>query len=110
MLSDQVSLLISADRLVSRDPGCPVVVDGTGTSYALAHGQSALTSGQVPAVAAVWQRAFSAAQYVVLTPYNPLRIAWTPSLRAYLASHFTLASGSWSPLRVYVRTGLARNG
>ncbi len=61
-------LLISANRLVSAVPGCPVVVDGTGTSYALGHGQSALTAGSVPAVAAVWRRAFGAAQYVVPDP------------------------------------------
>ena len=106
VLSDQVSLLISANRLVSAVPGCPVVVDGTGTSYALGHGQSALTAGSVPAVAAVWRRAFGAAQYVVLTPVNRLRIAWTPQLQAYLHEHFTQARGSWSPLRVYVRNGL----
>jgi Dolichyl-phosphate-mannose-protein mannosyltransferase len=110
VLSDQVSLLISANRLVSAVPGCPLVVDGTGTSYALAHGQSALTSGNVPAVAAVWRRAFSAAQYVCLTPYNRLRIAWTPRLEAYLHSHFTLASGPWSPLQVYVRNGRRLRG
>jgi alpha-1,2-mannosyltransferase len=110
VLSDQVSLLISANRLVSAVRGCPVVVDGTGTSYALAHGQSALTSGNVPAVAAVWQRAFGAAQYVVLTPYNRLRIAWTPQLAAYLRGHFTLASGPWAPLQLYVRNGLRLGG
>src|SRR5260221_12793288 len=31
--NDQVSLLISADRITSSAPGCPFVVDGTGTSY-----------------------------------------------------------------------------
>jgi hypothetical protein len=106
VLTDQVSLLISANRLVSAVPGCPVVVDGTGTSYALGHGQSALTAGGVPAVAAVWRRAFGAAQYVVLTPANRLRIAWTPQLETYLRSNFSRASGSWSPLQLYVRNGL----
>jgi hypothetical protein len=106
VLSDQVSVLISADRLISAVPGCPVVVDGTGTSYALGHGQSALTAGRVPAVAAVWRQAFSAAQYVCLTPSNRLRIAWTPQLEAYLHDNFTRATGRWSPLLLYVRKGL----
>ncbi|MGD0374441.1 MAG: hypothetical protein ABSB01_07655 [Streptosporangiaceae bacterium] len=106
VLTDQVSLLISANRIVSAVPGCPVVVDGTGTSYALGHGQSALTSGRVPAVAALWRRAFGAAQYVCLTPSNRLRIAWTPQLEAYLRSNFTRARGPWSPLLLYVRNGL----
>jgi len=106
VLTDQVSLLISADRLISTVPGCPVVVDGTGTSYALGGGQSPLTAGRSPALAAIWRRAFAAAQYVCLTPSNRLRIAWTPQLEAYLQHDFTPASGSWAPLRLYVRKGL----
>jgi len=103
--SDQASLLISADRFYSSAPGCPVLVDGTGTSYALGHGQTAATAGRVPAVAAVWRQAFGAAQYVLLTSYNPSRIAWTPQLRTYFQDHFTRVSGNWSPLTLYVRKG-----
>ena len=106
VVSDQVSVLISADRMISAVPDCPAVVDGTGTSYALGHGQSALTAGRVPAVAAVWRQAFEAAQYVCLTPSNRLRIAWTPQLGAYLHANFTRAAGPWSPLLLYVRKGL----
>jgi alpha-1,2-mannosyltransferase len=106
VLSDQMSLLISASRLVSSRPGCAVVLDGTGTGYALGHGRSAATAGSVPAVAAVWRRAFAAAQYVCLTPYNQVRIAWTPRLEAYLRSNFTRASGPWAPIQLYVRNGL----
>jgi alpha-1,2-mannosyltransferase len=107
VVSDQVSLLISANRFVPRGSGCPVILDGTGTSYALDHGQSALTSGSSPAVAAVWRRAFGAAQYLCLTPYNRLRVAWSPPLRAYLRQHFTLVQGGWAPLQLYVRNGLS---
>ena len=103
VLTDQVSLLISADRFTSSAPGCPVVVDGTGTSYALGQGRSALTAGGVPAVAAVWWQAFRSARYVLLTPYNPNRIAWTPQLRAYFRDNFAGVSGNWAPLRLYVR-------
>ena len=103
--SDQASLLISADRFYSAAAGCPVLVDGTGTSYALGHGQTALTAGRVPTVAAVWRQAFSAAQYVLLTSYNQARIAWTPQLRAYFLDHFTRVSGNWAPLTLYVRKG-----
>jgi len=105
VLSDQASLLISADRFVSATPGCPVIVDGTGTSYALGHGQSALTAGRVAAVAAVWRQAFGAAHYVLLTSYNQYRIAWTPELAAYFRDHFTRVSGNWAPLELYVRKG-----
>ncbi len=105
VLSDQVSLLISANRFYSSAPGCPDLVDGTGTSYALGHGQSALTAGRVAAVAAVWRQAFGAARYVLLTSYNQYRIAWTPQLRAYFQANFTRVSGNWAPLTLYVRKG-----
>ncbi len=104
VLTDEVALLISADRFVSADPACPVVIDGTGTSYALGHGRNSFTAGSVPAVAAVWQQAFRAARYVLITPYNSYRIAWTPQLRAYFRAHFTRVSGDWAPLQLYART------
>lgn len=105
VVTDQVSLLISADRFPSSAPGCPVVVDGTGTSYALGQGRTALTAGTVPAVAAVWRQAFGAARYVLLTRYNPYRIAWTPQLRTYFQYNFVSVGGNWAPLQLYVRKG-----
>ena len=105
VLSDEAALLMSADRFVSSAPGCPEIVDGTGTSYALGHGQNALSAGRVAAVAAVWRQAFGAARYVLLTPYNPHRIAWTPWLRAYFRASFSRVSGNWAPLQLYAREG-----
>jgi hypothetical protein len=101
--TDQVSLLISLNRFTSSVPGCPVIVDGTGTSYALGQGQGALTAGSVPAVAALWRQAFGAARYVLLTSYNPYRIAWTPQLRTYFRNDFAPVRGNWAPLELYVR-------
>jgi hypothetical protein len=106
--TDEVALLISADRFVSSVPGCSVMVDGFGTSYTLAHGQSSLTAGRVPAVAAVWRQAFAAADYVLLTSYDPNRIAWTPQLRAYFRANFVPVTGNWAPLQLYARKGTAR--
>jgi hypothetical protein len=103
VLSDQASLLISLDRFDTSVPGCSIMVDGTGTAYALGHGQSAATAGRVPAVAALWRQGFDAASYVLLTAYNPYRVAWTPSLKAYFSHHFTRLSGNWAPLELYVR-------
>src|SRR5260370_38406055 len=102
VLTDEVALLISADRFTSSVPGCPVVVDGTGTSYALGQGRSAWTAGTVPAVAAVWQQAFRAARYVLLTPYNQYRIAWTPQLRAYFQHNFASVGGNRAPPQLYL--------
>ncbi|MGD0683821.1 MAG: hypothetical protein ABSA03_01775 [Streptosporangiaceae bacterium] len=106
VLTDQESLLIASDRFTSDVPGCSLMVDATGTDYVLGHGRNGLTAGRVPAVAAVWRAAFDAAQYVWLTPYNTLRIAWTPELEAYFHRNFTLARGPWAPLSLYVRNGL----
>jgi hypothetical protein len=107
VVTDEVALLISADRFTSFTPGCPVMVDGFGTSYALAHGQGSLTAGRVPAVAAVWRQAFGAARYVLLTSYDPNRIAWTPQLRGYFRANFAPVTGDWAPLQLYVRKAAA---
>jgi hypothetical protein len=101
--TDQASLLIALDRFYSTVPGCSVIVDGTGTSYALGHGQIALNAGKVPAIAELWRQAFDKASYVLLTDYNANRVAWTPQLRAYFAANFTRVSGNWSPLELYAR-------
>ena len=103
VLTDQASLLIAADRFFSDVPGCSLMVDATGTDFVLGHGRNGRTAGRVPAVAAAWRQAFGAAQYVWLTPYNPVRIAWTPALRAYFRSHFRLIKGPWAPLSLYAR-------
>jgi len=106
VLSDQASLLISADRFSSSAaPGCPVIMDGTGTSYALGGGRSPAQAGSVPAVAGLWLQAFRAAQYVLLTPSNRNRIAWNRQLESYFTSNFVQVSGHWAPLALYERRG-----
>ena len=102
VVSDQASLLISANRFVSSVPGCLPVVDGFGTSYALG-GSGATVAGANPAVAKLWKRAFEGAQYVLLTQYNSRRIAWTPGLRAYLRGNFVYVKGPWPGLELYGR-------
>jgi alpha-1,2-mannosyltransferase len=103
IVTDQASLLISADRFVSSVRGCMPVVDGFGISYALG-GRSTKTAGSIPAVAEVWKRAFDAAQYVLLTRWNSRRIAWTPELRTYLRRNFVTVKGPWPGLTLYVRS------
>jgi hypothetical protein len=106
VLTDQASLLIAIDRFSSSVPGCPLMVDATGTDYVLGKGRNGLTAGSVPAAAQVWRQAFAAAQYVWLTPQNYLRIAWTPALYGYFAEHFTLVPETSDPLLLYARNGL----
>jgi hypothetical protein len=105
VLTDQASLLIAANRFTSDVPGCSLMVDGTGTDFVLGHGRDGFSAGSVPAVAAVWRQAFGAAQYVLLTPVNARRIAWTPALRSYFRRNFVLVRGSWPPLSLYARRG-----
>jgi alpha-1,2-mannosyltransferase len=103
VLTDQASLLVSIGRFYSSVPGCPVVVDGTGTSYALGHGRSAAGAASVPVIAALWRQAFGKAGYALLTDYNADRIGWTPQLRRYFADHFVRLSGHWARLELYAR-------
>jgi alpha-1,2-mannosyltransferase len=103
VLTDQASLLISIGRFYSSVAGCPVVADGTGTSYALGHGRSATAAASVPVIAALWREAFTKASYALLTSYNADRIGWTPQLRRYFADHFVRLSGHWAPLELYAR-------
>jgi hypothetical protein len=87
--TDEVSLLILADRFVTHVPGCSPMVDGTGTDLALSRGGTPGTgAGRNPAVAAAWRQEFAHAQYAWLSAYSQRRIAWSPALRAYFDRHF----------------------
>ena len=107
VLTDQVSVTLLANRFESTDPHCPQMVDSLGTTLALSHGLKPRTgAGKVPAVNRWWNQAFSNAQYLLFTPSNVRRIAWTPELEAYLTSHFRQIYQSSNNLTLYVRKGL----
>jgi hypothetical protein len=107
VLTDQVSVTLAANRFVSTDPNCPRMVDSLGTTLALSDGLKPQTgAANVPRVNAAWSQAFSRAQYVILTATNERRIAWSPQLQSYFASHFTQVYRSPRKLLVYVRKGL----
>jgi hypothetical protein len=107
VLTDQVSVTLAANRFVSDVPGCPRLVDSLGTTLALSDGLKPQTgAANVPRVNAAWSQVFSHAQYVILTATNTRRIAWSPQLQAYFASHFTQVYRSPRKLLVYVRDGL----
>jgi hypothetical protein len=87
--TDEVSLLIVANRFVTAVPGCSAMLDGTGTDLALSDGETPGTgAGGNPAVAAAWQQEFAHAQYAWFSAYSGRRIAWSPALQAYFTSHF----------------------
>jgi hypothetical protein len=107
VLTDQVSVTLTANRFVSSVPGCPRMVDSLGTTLALSDGLKPQTgAGNVAAVNTAWNQALSHAQYVILTATNTRRIAWTTQLQAYLGSHFRQVYESPRRLILYVRKGL----
>ena len=89
VLTDQVSYTIAINRFVSDAPGCPQMVDGVGSDYALSSGHNGLTgAGSTPAVEQLWLSAFRSAQYVWLTSDSTRRVPWTLRLRAYFLANF----------------------
>jgi hypothetical protein len=107
VLTDQVSMTILARRFYSDVPGCSQMIDGLATDLALSHGRKPSDgAGNVPAVAAAWRQAFSRAQFVLLSPNNMGRIAWTPALRAYFNTNFVPINSFWKRVALYKRKGL----
>jgi hypothetical protein len=87
--TDEVSLLIVADRFITSVPGCSPMLDGTGTDLALSAGGTPATgAARNPAVVAAWQQELAHAQYAWFSALSYHRIAWTPALRAYFSRHF----------------------
>jgi hypothetical protein len=89
VVSDNVSLLLLANRFNSDVPGCSVVDDGLGTDLALSNGLSPATgAAQVPAVAQVWWNAFDHARFAWFSDHSWRRIAWPPALLTYFQTDF----------------------
>jgi alpha-1,2-mannosyltransferase len=107
LLADEVSFSVMTDRLVSDVPGCSLLLDATGTNYALSHGRDPETgAARYPAVDGVWTYAFDHAQYVWLSGLNNHRVAWTPALKSYFQRHFTRILHAGNAGSLYRRIGL----
>jgi hypothetical protein len=107
LLADEVSFSVMTDRLVSDVPGCSLLLDATGTNYALSHGRDPETgAARYQAVDAVWTYAFDHAQYVWLSGLNNHRVAWTPALKSYFRRHFTRILDAGNAGALYRRAGL----
>jgi alpha-1,2-mannosyltransferase len=107
LLADEVSFSVMANRLTSDVPGCSLLLDATGSNYALSHGRDPETgAARYPRVQALWNYAFAHAQYVWLSGLNNHRVAWTPQLRAYFSSHFTRILHAGPVGSLYRRDGL----
>ena len=107
LLADETSFAVMTNRLTSDVPGCSLLLDATGTNYALSHGRDPETgAARYAKLDAVWNYAFDHAQYVWLSGLNQHRVAWTPGLTSYFHSHFTRIMRAGYAGSLYRRIGL----
>ena len=79
VLSDAETVLVSADRASPSRRGCPAIGGATGTWLSF-DPHIPVRSGigpKDPALVALWQQAFSAADYVVISTSEPSASPWT---------------------------------
>jgi hypothetical protein len=89
VVSDNVTLLLLANRFNSSVPGCTVINDGLGTDLALSHGLTPETgAGTIPAVTRLWRESFDHAQFLWLSYRYTHRIALSPALARYMHHDF----------------------
>lgn len=91
VVTDEISLTISANRFESAKPGCPVVLDALATTLVFTHGVSvqggAARDGRA---VADWQALLSKADYVWLSPNVWRRLPWHDGYApAWFYQHFT---------------------
>ena len=107
LLADETSFAVMTNRLTSDVPGCSLLLDATGTNYALSHGRDPETgAARYASLDAVWTYAFDHAQYVWLSGLNKHRVAWTPQLTSYFNTHFTRIMRAGPAGSLYRRIGL----
>jgi hypothetical protein len=107
VVTDETSLLISADRFPAARPGCPDIVDSLATTLVLSHGVSIQAgAARSTRLVAAWQSVLSRAEYVWLSSGNARRIPWTPELSGWFRQHFRPA-GPYTPGigQLFVRVG-----
>lgn len=102
--SDNSAVLLITNRFEPVPPGCPQLVDSSGTALALDSGSPPQVPGTVtPALVKLWLSAFKAADYLVLTPQVLTRVPFGHGVAIYLHSHFHLIPRAG--MLIYVRDG-----
>ena len=91
VVTDEISLTVSANRFESAKPGCPVVLDALATTLVFTHGVSVQGGAARDARAvADWQALLSKADYVWLSPNVWRRLPWHDGYApAWFYQHFT---------------------
>ena len=96
VISDATSLLIIANRM-NFSPGCPVMVDATGTwlAYAPLHPpQRNRREVMNPTLVTLWRHLFEHSNYAVFAGAKAFRVPFTPSLISWFNDHFQLVPGA----------------
>jgi len=87
VVADDSEYTLTANRFLSTTPGCPLLVDASGTTIAISGSEDPRTA-KSQAAAPRWLASFRRADYVVLTALSPNRIPWDRRLERYLDLHF----------------------
>ncbi len=89
VLSDSVEITLLSNRFATSNQRCPVIIDAFGTAIADGSGVAASANVDVaPRLERLWMKAFTQAQYVVLSDNNAARIPWSGPLVNYFDAHF----------------------
>lgn len=105
VLTDEISMVVAANRFTGARPGCPDILDSLAQTLVLSHGVSVQGgAASLPNVVAAWQSLLGKADYVWLSTTNARRIPWTPELSSWFSTHFIQLSTSGHGLgKVYKR-------
>ncbi|MGC8474501.1 MAG: hypothetical protein ACP5PW_08880, partial [Candidatus Dormibacteria bacterium] len=87
VVTDETEYTLNADRFLSRQRSCPVVVDALGTTISIS-GSQVPSSPAAQAAAPAWLGYFSSATYLLLTPLSGDRIPWNHELESYVERDF----------------------
>lgn len=84
-------LVMIANRFLSNERDCPVIIDPYGTWLAAAPEYPPPNPPSfVPGLVTQWRTWFSVSQYVIITHSNQNFIPWTPTLRNWFSANFRL--------------------
>ncbi|HEX8009290.1 MAG TPA: hypothetical protein VF482_23010, partial [Trebonia sp.] len=89
VLTDEISMVVAANRFTDARPGCPDILDSLAQTLVLSHGVSVQGgAASLPSVVAAWQSLLGKADYVWLSSTSWRRIPWTPALSSWFSAHF----------------------
>jgi hypothetical protein len=94
VVTDYTAFTIAADRYITTDLNCPVIVDPFGWDLTLDNGHTP-DPHETPtaALVAAWESAFKRTNWILLSDTAHARIPFVRSLRRYIDRHFTRLRG-----------------